>query len=192
MSIKIKKDIYEKIFIISNMSTNYNTKKSVDINIKSNFTKDGIIKINAIYNYSYNDDSNFSHLYKFCNNNQKFKEIKLNHKSNVINDKFDIHGVNSTRISLLIYLVNNNNNNNNSLIKLFDHNTVKTTYNDKIDTLKLDMNTANISTNSTKIKDNENSISSNLIGINTNEDNIADNLSEIDNIKKYFISKKHI
>ena len=70
------------------------------------------------------------------------------------------------------------------MVKLFDHNTVKIIYNDKVNTLKLDMNTDNISTNSTKIKDNENDISNNLININLNEDNIAYNLSEIENIKK--------
>ena len=168
-SIRINKDIYEKTFIISIISTNYNTKKIADINIKSNFSRNGIIRINANYNYSYDDTNNFSHICKFYNDNQKFKEIKLNHKSNILNDKFDIPGVNSTRISLLIYLVNNNN--NNSLIKLFDHNTVKIIYNDMVDTSKLDMNTDNISTNSTKIKD---------------------NLTEIENIRKYLISKKHI
>ena len=40
MSIKIKKDIYEKTFIISNMSTNYNSKKIGDIHINLNFTID--------------------------------------------------------------------------------------------------------------------------------------------------------
>ena len=72
MTIKIKKDIYEKTFIISTMSTNYNTKKIADMNIKSNFTTNGIIKVSANYNYNYDDSNNFSHIYKFCNNNQKF------------------------------------------------------------------------------------------------------------------------
>ena len=78
MTIKIKKDIYEKTFIISTMSTNYNSKKIANININSIFTTNGIIKINANYNYSYNDSNNFSHLYKFYDNNQRFKEIKFN------------------------------------------------------------------------------------------------------------------
>ena len=68
MTIKIKKDIYEKTFIISNMNTNSNGKKIANINIISNFTTDGIIKIDAIYNYSYNDSNNFSHIYKFYDN----------------------------------------------------------------------------------------------------------------------------
>ena len=89
------------------------------IYINSNLTTDGIIKINANYNYSLIDNDNFSHIYKFYNNYQKFKEVKLNHNniSNVVNDKFDIRGVNSTKINLLIYLVNNNK--DNKSIELF-------------------------------------------------------------------------
>ena len=92
MSIKIKKDIYEKTLIISNMSTNYNSKKIGDIYINLNLTTDGIIKIDANYNYSCDETNNFSHIYKFYNSYQKFKEVKLNHNdiSNVVNDKFDI------------------------------------------------------------------------------------------------------
>ena len=130
--------------------------KKLLIYIYSNFTKDGIIKINANYNYSYDDSNNFSHIYKFYNNNQKFKEIKLDHKSNVINDKFNLPGVNSTRINLLIYLVNNNN--NNSSANLFDYNTIQIIYDDKVDTSKIDINTNNISSNLEKINDNKENI----------------------------------
>ena len=151
LHIKIKKDIYEKTFIISNISTNSNCKKIGNIYINSNFTTNGIFKINANYNYSYDDSNNFSHLYKFYNNYQKFKEVKLNHNktSNVVNDKFNIPSINSTKINLLIYLVNNNN--NNSSIELFDYNTVKITYNDNVDTLKLNVNSDNISSNLKKL-----------------------------------------
>ena len=115
------------------------------IYINSNFTTDGIIKINANYNYSYDDSNDFSQAYKFYNSYQKFKEIKLDHKKNVINDKFNMHAVNSTRINLLIYLVNNEK--DNPKIELFDYNTVKITYKDNVDTSKIDMNTDNISSN---------------------------------------------
>ena len=60
-----------------------------------------------------------------------------------MNDKFNIPGLNSKKISLLIYLVNNNN--NNSSVELYDYNTMQITYNDNIDTSKIDMNTDNIS-----------------------------------------------
>ena len=145
MTIKIKKDIYEKTFIISTMSTNYNGKKIANININSNSTTNGIIKINANYNYNYNDGNNFSHLYKFYNNNQKFKEIKLNHNKtlNLINDEFNIPSVNSKRINLLIYLVNNNN--NNLSVELFDYNAIQIIYNDNVDASKIDINIDNIS-----------------------------------------------
>ena len=119
---------------------------------------------------------------------------------NVINDKFSILAVNTTKINLLIYLINNNN--DNSYIELFDYNTVKITYNDNDDTSKIDMNTDNISSNLGKIGTNENNISSNLekikyneknissnlINMRINEDNIASNLTKINGIssnKKY-------
>ena len=75
------------------------------IYISSKFTTDGIIKFNAIYNYSYDKTNNFSHAYNFYNNGKKFKRVVLNHNiiSNVVNDKFDIQGINSTRINILIY-----------------------------------------------------------------------------------------
>ena len=160
MTIEIKKDIYEKTFIISTMSTNYNSKKIVNININSNFTTNGIIRINANYNYNYDAINNFSHLYKFYNNNQKFKETKLNHNKtlDLINDKFNISGLNSKRINLLIYLVNNNN--NNSSVELFDYNTIQIIYNDYVDTLKSDVNKDNISSNLKKIDTNVSNISS--------------------------------
>ena len=76
ITIKFKKDIYEKTFIIPNMTSNYNSKKIGDIYINSNITSDVIIRIDANYNYSYDETDNFSHIYKFYNNHQKFKEIK--------------------------------------------------------------------------------------------------------------------
>ena len=142
------------------------------IYINSNFTTNGIIKIDANYNYSYDETNNFSHIYKFYNNYQKFEEVKLNHNkiSSVVNDKFDIQGVNSTKINLLIYLVNNNK--YNKSIELFDYNTVQIIYNDDIDTLKSDINTNNISSNLGMINTNKSNISSNLGMINTNKSNV--------------------
>ena len=55
------------------MNANSNSKKIANIYINSNFSTNGIIKIDTIYNYSYNDSNNFSHIYKFYNNYQKFK-----------------------------------------------------------------------------------------------------------------------
>ena len=65
-----------------------------------------------------------------------------------MNDKFDIQAINSTRINILIYLVNNNN--NNKLIESFDNN-IQVIYNDNIDVLKSDTNKNNISSNLSKI-----------------------------------------
>ena len=107
----------------------------------------------------------------------------------MVNDKFDIQGVNSTRISLLIYLINNNK--DNTSVELFHYNTVQVIYNDNIDILKTDTNKSNISSNLGKIDTSKSNISSNLGKINTNknsiEDNDADiayNLREINKIKK--------
>ena len=178
MNIKIRKDIYKETFIIPNMSTNYNSKNIADICINSIFTTDGIIKIDANYNYSYDETNNFSHVYKFYNNGKKFREVRLKHNiiSNVVNDKFDIQGINSTKINILLYLVNNNK--DNKSIELFDYNTVQVIYNDNIDALKSDTIKSNISSNLGKIDTNKNSISSNLSKINDNESSISNSLKK--------------
>ena len=166
------------------MNTKSNSKKISNIYINSIFSTNSIIKINANYNYSYDDSNNFSHIYKFYNNYQKFKEIKLNHNktANVINDEFNIPSINSTKINLLIYLVNNNN--DNSSIKFFDYNTIQITYNDDIDTSKIDMNTDNISSNLKEIDINKSNILSNFKKIETNQSNISSNLEKIDKVSK--------
>ena len=74
-NMKIKIDIYNKTFIIPNMSTNWSSKLIFDITTNSKFTTDGIIKINAIYNYSYDKNYNFSHVYSFYNNGKNSKEF---------------------------------------------------------------------------------------------------------------------
>ena len=176
MTIKIKEYIYKKTFVIPNMSVNYISKNIADIYFISNLTTDGIIIIDTNYNYSYDKTNNFSHVYKFHNNGQNFKEVRLYHNkiSNVINDKFNIQAVNSTRINLLIYLVNNNK--DVELVELFDYNTVQVIYNDNIDILKSDTNKSNISSNLGKIDTNKNSIED-------NDADIAYNLQEINKIK---------
>ena len=75
MNIKIRKNIFKKTFVILNMSTNYNSKNIVDIYSISNLTTDGIIKINANYNYFYDKTNNFSHVYKFYNNGKNSKKL---------------------------------------------------------------------------------------------------------------------
>ena len=121
----------------------------------------------------------FNHVYKFYKNSKKFKEVRLKHNiiSNVVNDKFDIQGINSTRINLLIYLVNNNK--DNKLVESFDYNTVEVINNDNIDILKFDINKNDISSNLGKIDNNKSNISSNLEIINTNKSNISSNLEII-------------
>ena len=69
---KTRIDIYNETFIISNISTTYSTKFIFSKTINSKFTTNGIIKINAIYNYSYDKNYNFSHVYYFHNNGKQF------------------------------------------------------------------------------------------------------------------------
>ena len=57
--IKLTEDIYNETFIIPNMST---SKIIFDKTINSKFTTNGIIKFNAIYNYSYDKNYNFRHM----------------------------------------------------------------------------------------------------------------------------------
>ena len=188
ITIKIKKDIYKKTFIIPNMSTNYNSKNVAGIYFISNFTTDGIIEIDANYNYSYDKNNNSSHVYKFYNMNKKFKEVRLDHNiiSNVVDDKFDIQGINSTKINLLIYLVNNNK--NNKSVELFDYNTGQLIYNDNIDILKSDTNKNNIASNLEIINTNKSDISNNLEIINTNKSNISSKSEKIEENKDDIIS----
>ena len=124
MNIKIRKHIYKK-HLLFQICLLIIIVKILLIYINSKFTTDGIIKINGNFNYSYDKTNNFSHVYKFYNNGKKFKEVRLNHKiiSNVVNNKFDIQGINFTKINFLIYLVNNHK--DNKSIDLFDYNTVQ-------------------------------------------------------------------
>ena len=165
--------------------------KIILIYINSNLTTDGIIKIDADYNYSYDETNNFSHIYKSYNNYQKCIEVKLNHNiiSNVVNDKFDIRGVNSAKINLLIYFVNNNK--DNKSIVLFDYNTVQVIYNNNIDTLKSDINKSNISSNLEKIDENKENITSNLEKIDENKENVTSNLEKTDENKEDILSFKN-
>ena len=103
---KTKIDIYNEAFIIPNISTTYSTKFIFSKTINSKFTTNGTIKINAICNYSYNKNYNFSHVYYFHNNGKEFKKIILKHNiiSNVVNDKFDIQSIDSTEIQIYIYI----------------------------------------------------------------------------------------
>ena len=57
------------------MSTNYNSKNIADIYSISNLTTDGIIKIDANNNYSYDKTNNFTHVYKFITTVKNLKKL---------------------------------------------------------------------------------------------------------------------
>ena len=71
-----------------------------------------LLKSNAKYNYVYDENYTLSHVYRFFNNKIQFKKIILNHdrSSNVINDKFEILGIDSNEIEISVYVVNNTEN----------------------------------------------------------------------------------
>ena len=169
-------DIYNETFPISRFSVTSNDNCIFYRQLYSNFTTNGIIKINAKYNYVYDENYTLRHVYRFFNNRMQFKKIILEHdrSSKVINDKFEIQGIDSNRIDIAIYYENNT---DSKKIELVGNNTIQINYIEN--NSKLDMNKNNISSNSGLISTNKNDILSNLGKINTNENNISSNLGKI-------------
>ena len=163
--------ILDKTYTIQNFQKTRNNYEIFILNLNNSFSNNGILTINAKYNYINNIDK-FSHVYKFYNNNIKFKEMIIDHKDNIINDVFEINTVKSSNIRLSIFLINNKG--NNSSITLHKYNTIQIKYLDN--------------TNSKM----ETDISNNLINININEDNIAINKGEIDYLEKNKIYLKNL
>ena len=181
---KITEDIYNETFAIPNKSGNAKYMIIFQKIINSKFTTNGIIKINANYNYIYDAKYNFKHIYRFYNNGKQFKNFSLynNRVSNLVNDKFDIQAVNSTEIKLVIYLIIGE---DFKTFKLFDS-AIQIIYGET--NLKSDTNKDNIESNLKKINNNSdnldmntNNISTNLGKINTNTSSISTN-SEQKNI----------
>ena len=166
----IVNDIYNETFDIPRFSVTYKDNRIFYRTIYSNFTKNGIIKIDAKYNYVYDKNYTLRHVYRFYNNKKQFKNIILDHdrSAKVINDKFEIQGIDSTKIDIAIYYENNT---NSKKIELIGHNTIQINYIEN--NSKLDISKNNISSNLRKINDN-----SGLISTNTSD--IASNLSLID------------
>ena len=165
-------DIYNETFPIPRFSVTFKDNRIFYRQLYSNFTTNGIIKINAKYNYVYDENYTLRHVYRFYNNRIQFKKIELQHdrSSRVINDKFEIQGIDSNRIDIAIYYENNT---DSKKIELVGINTIQINYIEK--NSKLDMNKSNISSNSGLISTNTSSISSNLEKINTNTSDISDN-----------------
>ena len=165
-------DIYNESFPISRFSVTYKDNRIFYRQIYSNFTTNGIIKINAKYNYVYDENYTLRHVYRFFNNRIQFKKIELDHdrSSNVINDKFEIQGIDSNRIDIAVYYENNT---DSKKIELIGHNTIQINYIEN--NSKLDMNKNNISSNKGLIETNTSDISDNLGLISTNTSDISDN-----------------
>ena len=180
-------DIYNETFPISRFSLKWKDYRIFYRQIFSNFTTNGIIKINAKYNYVYDENYTLKHIYRFYNNKRQFKKIELDHdrSSNVINDKFEIQGIDSNQIDIAIYYENNI---DSKKIELVGINTIQINYienNSKLDINKnnISSNTFNIQiiiSNKGKIDTNTSDISSNLSKIGNNTSDISDNRDLID------------
>ena len=95
-------NIYNETFTIQNFTLSGRTALFYYKTINLNFTTNGIIKINAKYNYL--ENYNLTHIYRFYSNRKLFKEIKLENTSNV--DKFEIQSIDSTSIDIGIHYEN--------------------------------------------------------------------------------------
>ena len=165
-------DIYNETFPISRFSVTTKDKRIFYRQVYSNFTRNGIFKINAKYNYVYDENYTLKHVYRFFNNRIQFKKIELDHdrSSKVINDKFEIQGVDSNRIDIAMYYENNI---DSKKIELVGINTIQINYIEN--NSKLDVNKNNISSNKGLIETNTSSISDNTDLINTNTSSISSN-----------------
>ena len=139
MTVKIRKDIFKKTYIISNETISFTSNKTFKIfsaSIYINYTNKGIVNINTNYHYSFENNINkFFHLYKIFDNNYKsLKEITLYHKDNlndsIIQEKFSFETKNTYKLQIIIYLVNNEWDNDS--IDLFDYNFIRFVYNDEV------------------------------------------------------------
>ena len=173
-------DIYNESLPISRFSVMSKDKRIFYRQLYSNFTTNGIIKIDAKYNYVYDENYTLKHVYRFYNNKRQFKKIELQHErsSNVINDKFEIQGIDSNRIDIAIYYENNI---DSKKIELVGINTIQINYIEN--NSKLDMNKNNISSNKGLIETNTSDISDNLGKIGINTGSIASNLEKINDLQ---------
>ena len=142
-------DIYNETFTIQNFTLSDSTALFYYKTINLNFNTNGIIKIDAKFNYL--ENYNLAHIYRFYSNRKLFKEIKLENTSNV--DKFEIQSIDSDSIDIGIHYVNNI---DNKIIKLLSNSTIQINYIDN--KFKLDMNKNNIASNLTKINNNTSKI----------------------------------
>ena len=71
-------DIYNETFPISRFSVTTKDKRIFYRQLYSNFTTNGIIKIDAKYNYVYDENYTLKHIYRFYNNKRQFKKLNYN------------------------------------------------------------------------------------------------------------------
>ena len=172
---------YNETFVIPHKSSNnWDVGIIFDKTIKFKFTSNGIIKINAIYNYICDIKYNFKHVYRFYYNKTAFfnrTELYHNRISNIVTDEFEIQSINISEIRLKIYLIANG---DSQEFKLND-NSIQIMYNET--NLKSDINKNNIESNLEKMNDNSSDIESNLEKINDNSSAIESNSEKINDLQ---------
>ena len=178
---------YNETFVIPHKSSNnWDVGTIFDKTIKFKFTSNGIIKINAIYNYIYDTKYNFKHVYRFYYNQTAFfnrTELYHNRISNIVTDEFEVQSIDISEIRLKIYLIANG---DSQQFKLND-NSIQIMYNET--NLKSDINKNNIESNLEKINDNSSSIESNSEKINDLQNSNVKAFYNLDKIFIYDIEK---
>ena len=169
-----------EVFPNSRFTATSKDKRIFYTQLYANFTTNGIIKIDAKYNYVYDESYTLKHVYRFFNNRIQFKKIELDHDRSlsIINDEFEIQGIDSNQIDIAIYYENNA---DNKKIELVGDNTIQINYIEN--NYKLDMNKDNISSNKDLIETNKNNIDK----INENLSNIDFNSSNKYSIDNFFM-----
>ena len=71
----IVNDIFNETFVISRFSSTWSNNSIFYRIINSKFTTNGIIKIDAEYNYAYDENYTLSHVYRFFNNKIQLKKL---------------------------------------------------------------------------------------------------------------------
>ena len=142
--IDVKKDIYKKIFNINNFEINTNYKLIFETRIDFKFTKTGVIKIKANYEYLQLNNNRHTHTYIFKDNNTSFNEKHIHHYSNIVNDEFSIPSIECENVHFTIFLINPFGDNSKSTL---NKNNIEFIYNDFTKIPKTDYNLEKINKN---------------------------------------------
>ena len=179
---------YNETFILSNRETTSSSQLIFEKIINFDFSKGGFFNILTICNDEYDTKYNFSHSYRFYNNNNneliKREIIPHNMVSNVVKDKFKFESIDTSSLKIVMYIAGNY---SYKKIKLLGDNSLQFKYNE----IKSDINENNIKSNLKTINDNSGLISTNIKNISSNLKKINDlqnsNIKAFYNLDQIFI-----